>query len=153
MEFFDWLSTLFDNGTVPSILAVILSIAATVLEVTKNKIAKKLVSSDANVQKLEQEVQVLINLVNQLAAVCSNTNAMTSAATDQLHTAFLNSKLSPATKLELQKVYDACPDAVSESAKPLADVISEPATKEQVEAIPEVGTKSYADLISDKYSK
>jgi hypothetical protein len=153
MEFFDWLSTLLDNGTVPSILAVILSIVATILEVTKNKIAKRLVASDDNVQKLEQEVQTLINLVTQLAELCSNTNAMTSAATDQLHMAFLNSKLSPATKLELQKVYDACPDAVSESAKSLSEVVSTPATKEQVKAIPDAETKSYADLISDKYSK
>lgn len=153
MELFDWLGTLFDNGTIPSILSVLLAIVATALEVTKNKLAKKLVHSDDNVQKLEQEVAILIDMVKQLSALCSNTNAMTSAATDQLHTAFLNSKLSPATKLELQKVYDACPDALSESAKALFEVVSKPATEEQLAAIPESEVKSYADLISDKYSK
>ena len=64
---------------------------------------------------------------------------------------FNNSKLSPAAKLELQKLYDACPDAMSQEAPELIDVIHTEATEEQVNAVIEPESKSYADLISDKY--
>ena len=151
MEFFDWIKSILDNGTVPSVLAIILAIASAVLEITKNKLAKKLVGSDERVQTLQAQVTTLITLVKELSALCENTNALTSTATDQLHMAFNNSKLSPAAKLELQKLYDACPEAASKEAPELLDVIHTDATEEQVNAIVEPEAKSYADLISDKY--
>ena len=151
MEFFNWISGLLDNGTIPSMLAVILAIASAVLEITKNKLAKQLVGSDERVQELQDQVTDLVKLVKELSTLCENTNALTSTATDQLHMAFNNSKLSPAAKLELQKLYDACPEAVSQEAPELLEVIHTEATEEQVAAVIEPEAKSYADLISDKY--
>ena len=151
MEFFDWINGMLDNGTVPSVLAIILAIVATILEITKNKLAKKLAGSDERVQALQAQITTLIVLVKELSALCENTNALTSTATDQLHMAFNNSKLSPAAKLELQKLYDACPDAVSQEAPELLDIVHAEATEEQINAVVEPESKSYADLISDKY--
>lgn len=151
MEFFDWIKTLLDNGTIPSIMAILMSIVATILEVSKNKLAKKLSNNNDCVTALQNEVIALKSLVTELVSICSNTNALTSTATDQLHMAFSNSKLTPAAKLELQKLYDACPDAVSTEAPELLEVVHTEATEEQVAAIVEPESKSYADLISDKY--
>lgn len=151
MEFFDWIKTMLDNGTVPSILTVIMSIAVLVLEIAKDKLTKKLSDSTDKVKKLELQIEQLLAFVAEVKEICSNTNAMTSTATDQLHMAFSNSKLTPAAKLELQKLYDACPEAVTAAAPVLIDVIHTEATKEQVESVVEPEAKTYADLIADKY--
>lgn len=151
MEFFNWIGAQLDNGTIPSILTVVMSILAVVLEITKNNLTRKLVGSDERVQELQNQVNQLMLLVQQLSTICENTNALTSTATDQLHLAFNNSKLSPSAKLELQKLYDTCPNAVSQEAPELLDVIHTEATEEQVNAVIEPESKSYADLISDKY--
>lgn len=152
MGFIEWIQEMMNNGTIPS-LGVIITFATTVgLEIAKNKLVKKLSNSEASNEKLSKKIIELEEANKVNTELNNNTNAVVSALIDMLHVAYSSSKLGVETKIQLQKIYDSCPDAIADVPK-LIELIGKEPTVEQVEAVVETETKSYADIIADKYKE
>lgn len=150
----------FDNGVGPSVLAVLSSAGALGLAVAKNKLVKMLSNRTKEVDTLQTklnesqtEVQALKAEVIELKEIMVNTNKIVSASIDMVHTAYLNSKLDVNSKINLQKLYDKCPDAVCDEPNTFINTVNEAATEEQIKVVEEAAPASYADIIENKIAQ
>lgn len=156
-EIIQEIMNMFEGGTLPAVSSLLLGAASLALSVAKNKLVKKLSDRTAEVDSLRNEVIILQGKTTMLEEkleeankINENTNQMVSAAVDMLHVAYLNSKLDINSKINLQKLYDKCPDASCDEATALIDTLNEKATEEQVQIVEEATPVSYADIIASK---
>lgn len=152
--------SLFKEGIIPSISAMLLGAASLALSVAKNKIVKKLSdrtneldSVKAELLDIKSENQNLKDTIAELKEVSANTNKMVSATVDMLHVAYLNSKLDSNSKINLQKLYDKCPDSICDGLDNLINTINEAATEAQLQIVEESTSASYADIIAGKIAQ
>lgn len=150
----------FDNGVGPSVLAVLASVGSLGLAIAKNKLVKILSNRTKEVDTLQTklkesqtEVQALKAEVVELKEIVINTNKIVSASIDMVHTAYLNSKLDVNSKINLQKLYDKCPDAVCDAPDTFINTVNEAATEEQIKVVEEANPASYADIIENKIAQ
>lgn len=151
---------LFTNGTIPSMTAILMGIVSMVLTIAKNKLVKLLSDRTSEIAKLETEIVDLHNNINSIIELVTNednvnknTNQIVSAIVDMLHVAYTNSKLGVDSKINLQKLYDKCPDALCDAANLFIQTINEEATEEQVQIIEDATPESYADIIAEKIAQ
>lgn len=144
MEFVDLIKNFTSDGIVQAVVAVLTFVVVVALEVTKNKIVKRLSETEEDKTKLSGDLK-------DVKQVAENSNQIISLVIDILHIVYLNSNLSPQAKMAVQKVYDSCPDGIKDQID-LAKLLDTPATEEQEKAVEETipTEKSYADIISEK---
>lgn len=152
MGFIEWIQGMMSNGTLPTIGTLALGALAVGLEIAKNKLLKKLNRSEADNAALAKKIEALEEANKRNGEVAENTNAMVSAVADMLHVAYAGSKLGVDTKLQLQKVYDSCPDSLAQTVD-LVKLIGQLPTPAQEAEVNATVPKSYADTIAEKYKE
>lgn len=149
MGFIEWIKGLMSGGVLPTVGTIMVGVLAIGLEVAKNKLVKKLSKSEADNAALAEKIVQLEEDNKKQGEISDNTNAMVSAMLDMLHVAYSSSKLSLEAKLQLQKIYDNCPDALTDKLS-LIELIGQEPTVEQEEVVKD---KSYAEVIAEKYKE
>lgn len=150
-EIIQQIEQLFDKGVIPNLTAIAFGIASLILTIAKNKLSKKLLSRDDELVSLREENKQLKTKVEKLETTSENTNRMISSAIDMIHVAYSSSKLDVASKIQLQKIYDKCPESICESSDAsLEKVIEQEATEEQVQKVIDSEPVSYAEQIAKK---
>jgi hypothetical protein len=151
MQLLELIKQWMDTGVIPSISAILGAIVLVIIEVAKNKLAKRLAETQSANSDLKNEVSDLKEEVKVLKTIINNVDVVTSSAVDMLHVAFANSKLNADTRLQLQKLYDSCPDSMAKNFAPkLAAIIESEATPEQIAAVAANTSESYIDTIAKK---
>ena len=95
-------------------------------------------------------VNDLKQAVKELKETNLNTNEMLSSAIDMIHVAYAQSNLDVNTKLQLQKIYDKCPDALADQKDKLYEILEEDATEEQIQEVVSQVEESAVDTIINK---
>ena len=152
MGFIEWIKELMSGGILPTVGTMIVGALTIGLEVAKNKLVKKLSKSEADNTALAEKIAQLEEDNKKQGETTDNTNAIVSTILDMLHVAYSSSKLSLEAKLQLQKIYDNCPDALTDKLS-LVELIGQEPTIEQEEAVSAVKDKSYAEVIAEKYKE
>lgn len=160
-QFLNELQLMFDEGIMPTLAALLLGLVSLVLTVAKNKLVKTLsdrtneiYALESKVKSLEEKLDNKIDKVSEAIdndiKVNENSNQIISAVIDMLHVAYVNSKLNVDSKINLQKLYDKCPDALCDEVDKLIKVIEDTPTDSQIETVEQSTPQSYADIIASK---
>lgn len=151
MQLLELIKQWMETGVIPSISAILGALVLVIIEVAKNKMAKRLVETQSANSDLKGEVSDLKEEIKVLKTVINNVDVVASYAIDILHVAFANSKLNADTRLQLQKLYDSCPDSMAKNLAPkLAAIIESEATPEQISTVAANTTESYIGTIAKK---
>lgn len=152
MGFMETIQQWMADGTLPTIGSLAMGILAIGLEVAKHKLIKKLSASESNNAELAKKIVALEEQNAKQNQLSENNNAMISALVDMIHVAYASSKLDIATKIQLQKLYDNCPDAIAEKIN-LIQTIEQKPTEEQIAKVEAASQESYADAIAKKFAE
>lgn len=152
MGFMETIQQWISNGTIPTVGTVLFGILTIALEVAKHKLIKKLSASESNNAELAKKIVELEEQNAKQNTLNENNNAMLSSLIDMVHVAYASSKLDIATKIQLQKIYDNCPEAIAEAIS-LIQTLEQVPTKEQVAKVESTAQESYADAIAKKFAE
>lgn len=150
MGFTELITYITQNGYLSTGIALIFGIATLVLKFQNNGIAKKLFDNNLTISDLISMVSDLKQTVKELQESNLNTNEMLSSTIDMIHVAYAQSSLDVNTKLQLQKIYDKCPDALADQKDKLYEILEEDATEEQIQEVVSQVEESAVDTIINK---
>lgn len=150
MGFTELITYITQNGYLSTAIAFIFGIATLVLKFQNNGIAKKLFDNNLTIADLISMVNDLKQAVKELKENNLNTNEMLSSTIDMIHVAYAQSNLDVNTKLQLQKIYDKCPDALADQKDKLYEILEENATEEQIQEVVSQVEESAVDTIINK---
>lgn len=146
----EWIKTIIKDGYAALCGLGIFGIADIVLLLKNNKYAKQLYDSNNAISELITEVKGLKTQLEEQTAINNNNNEMISATIDIIHVAYAGSSLDVVTKLQLQKIYDKCPDSMLETKNKLQAIIEQEATQEQIDEVKSTEEGTAVDTIINK---
>jgi len=146
----EWIKTIIKDGYAALCGLGVFGIADIVLLLKNNKYAKQLYDSNATISALVTEVKGLRTQLEEQTAINNNNNEMISATIDIIHVAYAGSSLDVVTKLQLQKIYDKCPDSMLETKNKLQAIIEQEATQEQIDEVKATEENTAVETIINK---
>ena len=148
-DFINLIKQWMDTGVLPTVSAVATVFIVLCLELAGNKLKNKICKSEEDNAKLKAEVDELKNIIQDTKNTSDNSNEIVNCLIEIIHLAYANSKLSQDVKIQLQKLYDKCPDAITERVDVL-EILSEKPTQAQIEEVTRTSEISYSDAIANK---
>ena len=146
----EWIKTIIRDGYAALCGLGVFGITDIVLLLKNNKYAKQLYDSNNAINALVAEVKGLRTQLEEQTAINNNNNEMLSATIDIIHVAYAGSNLDVVTKLQLQKIYDSCPDSMLETKNKLQDIIEQEATQEQIDQVKATEENTAVETIINK---
>ena len=150
MGFIDAIKTAIESGYVSLGGVITFGIGVIILLIKNNGLAKNLFESKTTITDFKNTITELKTELNTANEYIKNSNEIVSAIIDFIHIAYSASNLDVAAKLQLQKIYDKCPDALADAKDKLLLTLEEEATEEQVEVAKANDTEVAVNTIIDK---
>ena len=150
MGFIDAIKTAIESGYVSLGGVVTFGIGIIVLLIKNNGLSKNLFESRTTITNASTEITKLKNEVAEAKDYIKNSNEIISAVIDFMHVAYSASNLDVTAKLQLQKIYDKCPEALADIKDKLMQTLEEVATQEQIEIAKANDTETAVNTIIDK---
>ena len=150
MGFLELIKTIIKDGYAALCGLGIFGIADIVLLLKNNKYSKELYNNNVTIKSLVDKIESLEAKLDDQTAINNNSNEMISATIDIIHVAYAGSSLDVVTKLQLQKIYDKCPDSMIDAKNKLQDIIEQEATEEQIEEVKATEEGTAVDTIINK---
>ena len=150
MGFIDAIKTAIESGYVSLGSVVAFGIGVIVLLIKNNGLSKNLFESRTTITNATATITKLTNELAEAKKYIENSNETVSAIIDFMHIAYSASGLDVSAKLQLQKIYDKCPDALADAKDKLALTLEEKATEEQIEIAKASDTEIAVNTIIDK---
>lgn len=150
MGFLELIKTFIKDGYAALTGLGIFGIADLILLFKNNKYSKELYNNNVTIKSLVDKVESLEAKLDDQTAINNNSNEMISATIDIIHVAYAGSSLDVVTKLQLQKIYDKCPDSMLDAKNKLQEIIEQEATQEQIDEVKATEEGTAVDTIINK---
>jgi len=150
MGFLDLIQKFVNEGWAALAGTGVFGTLATFLLIKNNKNAKELVNKNTIIDALTSKIETISADLKEALTTLKNSNEIVSAVIDLIHVAYAGSNLDVAVKLQLQKIYDKCPDALSDVKDKLLLTLEEKPTEEQIEEVKANDTDTAVKAIMEK---
>jgi len=150
MGFLDFIQMIIEKGYAALAGTGIFGIVALVFQFKNTKLSKDLFNKNNLIESFKAELAELKNDLKNAEEYAKNSNEIVSAVIDLIHVAYSGSSLDVAVKLQLQKIYDKCPEAYADVKDKLMLTLEEQPTEEQIEEVNATDTDAAVNAIIEK---